>query len=54
MPLRTANQEARSLIDSHQFELVQILTRVDESGFRYARGNIQSTLMQLNASLVLV
>jgi hypothetical protein len=26
--------------------LVQILVRVDES-FRYARGNIQSTLMQL-------
>ena len=48
MPLRTANQLGRSHIDSHQFELVHILTRVYESGFGYARGNIQSTLMQLN------
>ena len=44
MPLRTANQ-GRSLIDSHQFELVHILTRVYESGFGYARGNIHSTLI---------
>jgi hypothetical protein len=52
MPLRTANQ-GRSHIDSHQFELVHILTRVYESGFRYARGNIHSTLinsMQLLSS----
>jgi hypothetical protein len=31
------------------FELVQILMRVDER-FRYARGNIQSTLVQLSFS----
>jgi hypothetical protein len=36
-------QFSSTLID---FELVQILMRVDES-FRYVRGNIQSTLMQL-------
>ena len=35
------------------FELVQILTRVDTS-FRYARGNIQSNLVNSYATLVLV
>ena len=50
--LRSINYHALSstLID---FELVQIFMRIDES-FRYARGNIQLTLINSHATLVLV